>query len=70
VAATGHLGTRRRRAHQAARHPGLRSALILGKSFAAGIRSLSQVIVVLVLAAILGVTLTPTCCASPGRSRS
>jgi ABC-2 type transport system permease protein len=38
--------------------PTPRSALILGKSFAAGIRSLSQVIVVLVLSAILGVALT------------
>jgi ABC-2 type transport system permease protein len=38
--------------------PTPRSALILGKSFAAGIRALAQVIVVLVLAAILGVVLT------------
>jgi len=38
--------------------PTPRSALILGKSFAAGIRALSQVIVVLVLAAILGVSLS------------
>jgi ABC-2 type transport system permease protein len=38
--------------------PTPRSALILGKSFAAGIRALGQVIVVLVLAAILGVALT------------
>jgi ABC-2 type transport system permease protein len=38
--------------------PTPRSALILGKSFAAGIRSLAQVVVVLILSAILGVTLT------------
>jgi ABC-2 type transport system permease protein len=38
--------------------PTPRSALILGKSFAAGIRSMTQVVVVLVLSAILGVTLT------------
>ncbi|MGH3003347.1 MAG: ABC transporter permease [Gaiellaceae bacterium] len=38
--------------------PTPRSALILGKSFAAGIRSLAQVIVVLVLSVILGVSLT------------
>ena len=38
--------------------PTPRSALILGKSFAAGIRSISQVVVVLVLSVILGVTLT------------
>jgi ABC-2 type transport system permease protein len=38
--------------------PTPRSALILGKSFAAGIRALAQVIVVLVLAAILGVALS------------
>src|SRR6185437_11864245 len=38
--------------------PTPRSALILGKSFAAGIRALAQVVVVLVLAAILGVSLT------------
>ena len=38
--------------------PTPRSALILGKSFAAGIRALAQVIVVLVLSAILGVTLS------------
>lgn len=38
--------------------PTPRSALILGKSFAAGIRSLGQVIVVLILSVILGVTLT------------
>jgi ABC-2 type transport system permease protein len=38
--------------------PTPRSALILGKSFAAGIRAIAQVIVVLVLAAILGVGLT------------
>jgi ABC-2 type transport system permease protein len=38
--------------------PTPRSALILGKSFAAGIRALAQVIVVLVLSAILGVALT------------
>jgi ABC-2 type transport system permease protein len=38
--------------------PTPRSALILGKSFAAGIRSMAQVIVVLVLSAILGVALT------------
>lgn len=34
--------------------PTPRSALILGKSFAAGIRALSQVVVVLILSAILG----------------
>jgi ABC-2 type transport system permease protein len=38
--------------------PTPRSALILGKSFAAGIRALAQVIVVLVLSAVLGVALT------------
>src|SRR6201996_4324567 len=38
--------------------PTPRSALILGKSFSAGIRSMAQVIVVLVLSAILGVALT------------
>ncbi len=38
--------------------PTPRAALILGKSFAAGIRSLSQVVVVLVLSAALGVALT------------
>jgi ABC-2 type transport system permease protein len=38
--------------------PTPRSALILGKSFAAGIRSIAQVIVVLVLSAILGVALS------------
>ena len=38
--------------------PTPRSALILGKSFAAGIRSASQVVVVLVLSALLGVSLT------------
>jgi ABC-2 type transport system permease protein len=38
--------------------PTPRSALILGKSFAAGIRADAQVVVVLVLSAILGVELT------------
>jgi ABC-2 type transport system permease protein len=38
--------------------PTPRSALILGKSFAAGIRAMAQVVVVLVLSAILGVALT------------
>jgi ABC-2 type transport system permease protein len=38
--------------------PTPRSALICGKSFAAGIRAVAQVVVVLVLAAILGVSLT------------
>ena len=38
--------------------PTPRSALILGKSFAAGIRAMAQVVVVLVLSAILGVSLT------------
>jgi ABC-2 type transport system permease protein len=38
--------------------PTPRSALICGKSFAAGIRALAQVVVVLVLSAILGVALT------------
>ena len=38
--------------------PTPRSALILGKSFSAGIRSMAQVVVVLVLSAILGVALT------------
>ncbi len=38
--------------------PTPRSALILGKSFAAGIRALAQVGVVLVLSALLGVALT------------
>jgi ABC-2 type transport system permease protein len=40
--------------------PTPRSALVLGKSFAAGIRAASQVVVVLVLAAVLGVALTGT----------
>jgi len=38
--------------------PTPRCALIIGKGFAAGIRSLAQVVVVLVLSAILGVTLS------------
>jgi ABC-2 type transport system permease protein len=38
--------------------PTPRSALIVGKSFAAGIRALAQVIVVLILSAILGVSLS------------
>jgi ABC-2 type transport system permease protein len=38
--------------------PTPRSALIAGKAFAAGIRAFSQVIVVLVLSAVLGVALT------------
>lgn len=38
--------------------PTPRSALILGKSFAAGIRAMSQMIVVLILAAIVGVSLS------------
>jgi ABC-2 type transport system permease protein len=38
--------------------PTPRSALILGKAFAAGVRAWAQVIVVLVLAVILGVTLS------------
>jgi ABC-2 type transport system permease protein len=38
--------------------PTPRSALIMGKSFAAGIRALAQVVVVLVLSALLGVALT------------
>jgi ABC-2 type transport system permease protein len=38
--------------------PTPRSALILGKSFAAGIRADAQVVVVLVLSAILGVSIT------------
>jgi ABC-2 type transport system permease protein len=38
--------------------PTPRSALILGKAFAAGIRAMAQVVVVLVLSAILGVALT------------
>ena len=38
--------------------PTPRSALVLGKSFAAGIRAFTQVCVVLVLSAILGVALT------------
>lgn len=38
--------------------PTPRSALILGKSFSAGIRAFAQVVVVLVLSAILGVGLT------------
>jgi ABC-2 type transport system permease protein len=38
--------------------PTPRSALILGKAFAAGIRSLLQVVVVLVLSIVLGVALT------------
>jgi ABC-2 type transport system permease protein len=38
--------------------PTPRSALIIGKAFAAGIRAMVQVVVVLILAAILGVALT------------
>jgi ABC-2 type transport system permease protein len=38
--------------------PTPRAALILGKAFAAGIRAIAQVVAVLVLAAILGVSLT------------
>jgi ABC-2 type transport system permease protein len=38
--------------------PTPRSALILGKSFAAGVRALAQVVVVLMLSALLGVALT------------
>ena len=38
--------------------PTPRSALVLGKAFAAGIRAIAQVVVVLVLSAILGVSLT------------
>ncbi len=38
--------------------PTPRSAFIVGKSFAAGIRALAQVVVVLLLAAVLGVSLT------------
>ena len=38
--------------------PTPRSALIVGKSFAAGIRAMAQVIVVLILSAILGVSLS------------
>jgi ABC-2 type transport system permease protein len=38
--------------------PTPRSALILGKAFAAGIRSIAQVVFVLILSAILGVALT------------
>jgi ABC-2 type transport system permease protein len=38
--------------------PTPRAALILGKSFAAGIRAMAQVVVVLILSAILGVALT------------
>jgi ABC-2 type transport system permease protein len=38
--------------------PTPRSALILGKSFAAGIRAMAQVVVVLILSAILGVALS------------
>ncbi len=38
--------------------PTPRSALILGKSFSAGIRSIAQVVVVLVLSALLGVALS------------
>jgi ABC-2 type transport system permease protein len=38
--------------------PTPRAALILGKSFSAGIRALAQVVVVLVLSVILGVSLT------------
>jgi ABC-2 type transport system permease protein len=38
--------------------PTPRSALILGKAFAAGIRAMVQVVVVLILSAILGVALT------------
>jgi ABC-2 type transport system permease protein len=38
--------------------PTPRAALIIGKSFAAGIRAMAQVVVVLVLSAIIGVSLT------------
>ena len=36
--------------------PSPRSALVTGKAFAAGVRSISQAIVVIVVAALLGVT--------------
>ena len=49
--------------------PTPRSALILGKSFAAGIRAIAQVIVVIVLAAILGVSLTTNPITSGGDDR-
>ncbi len=39
--------------------PTPRAALVAGKAFAAGVRALAQVVVVLVLAAVLGVALTP-----------
>ena len=44
--------------------PTPRAALIIGKSFAAGIRAMAQVVVVLVLSAIIGVSLTANPCAS------
>ena len=49
--------------------PTPRAALILGKSFAAGIRALAQVVVVLVLSAVLGVSLTHNPLGDPGRLR-
>ena len=50
--------------------PTPRSALILGKSFAAGIRALAQVVVVLILSAILGVALSDNPLAILGSLRS
>ena len=49
--------------------PTPRSALILGKAFAAGIRALAQVVVVLVLSAILGVVADAEPAAHPRRVR-
>jgi ABC-2 type transport system permease protein len=50
-----HLGARLRHPHQAAVTPTPRAALVAGKAFAAGVRAVSQVVVVLVLASLLGV---------------
>jgi ABC-2 type transport system permease protein len=48
--------------------PTPRTALIAGKAFAAGVRAISQVVVVLVVSAILGVALTTNRCGWPPRS--
>jgi ABC-2 type transport system permease protein len=49
--------------------PTPRAALVAGKAFAAGVRAVSQVVVVLVLASLLGVRSTGSRCACSGRPR-
>jgi ABC-2 type transport system permease protein len=49
--------------------PTPRAALVAGKAFAAGVRAISQVVVVLVLAAVLGVTFRWQPLSLLGRSR-